>query len=93
MKLTAAERNHLLHLLYENCHLTKGPALSWNGENGFFHHEVLPMIYVLSEEMKTGGTECVPGELPSTEWAPPGTVEEFRKRLEEAKQWKAEHET
>ena len=38
MKLTAAERNHLFHYLHEQWKLKRGPALSWSGEHGFFHH-------------------------------------------------------
>ena len=47
---------------------------------GSFIMEVLPLIYVLSDEMKTDGTTHYdPDEPPLTEWAPPAeSVEEFQ---------------
>ena len=83
MKLTTAEKNHLIHVARENSLLRKGPALTWNGENGIYHHDILPLFELFVRELRETGEQLDRGEAePTVEWAPPAASgEEFRKRI------------
>ena len=84
MKLTPAERNHLLHHIKENYALTGGPSISWSVENGFMPHEYIPLLNLLSKEMKE---ENAPSMDPTEPWAPPAdSAEAFRVRMKELSQ-------
>jgi len=82
LKLTPAERTHLLHYILESSGLKRGPATLWNGNNGILPHELLPLMEILNSELKQEGRTVAVEEIPRGPWAPPAaTAEVFRDRI------------
>jgi hypothetical protein len=81
VKLTEAEKNHLLHIVKESLAVVKGPATTWCQEHGIEHRELAPLFEVLSGEIEAEG---IRGRKPTAEWVPPAeSAEAFRKRISE----------
>lgn len=85
LKLTPAERTHLLHYISEGSGLEPGPATLWNGNNGILPHELLPLMEVLNSELKEEGWTVSIEEIPRGPWTPPAeSAEAFRDRIRRA---------
>ena len=96
LKLTPAERTHLLHYItLEDSGLERGPATLWNANNGILPHELLPLMEILKSELKEEGWTRTVEAIPKGPWAPPAeSAEAFRNRIrlatKEAKEAKGE---
>lgn len=82
LKLTPAERTHLLHYISEGSGLEPGPATLWNGSSGILPHELLPLMEVLNSELKEEGCTVSVEDIPKEPWTPPAeSAEAFRDRI------------
>ena len=82
LKLTLAERSHLLHYISEGSGLRPGPATLWNGNNGILPHELLPLMEILSSDLKEEGWTVGIEDIPKEPWTPPAeSAEAFRDRI------------
>jgi hypothetical protein len=74
-----------MHVARENMLLIRGPAIAWNIANGIYHPDLLGIFRFLADELRVENYPHVLGTEEIEEpWAPPGSAEDFRKRLEEA---------